>query len=217
MVMDADGGRPARNLYVRGITLVLLLLLLMGTPFVLGAWYAPFHRIQDIIPENLNLKRQNSELSRQLADIDTMNSLKDEQIESLQQQIDKRDSEIRDLSQQVRMFNSILDERKGKGIQVMSHQAKMLNLNSIEWQALFVKGGTYPRYLVGSYKIFALDDSGKHIELLDKAMKYRFETHVMVKQKIEWKEDWIPTKLELIIYNNRKKEVLKQVIQVQGT
>jgi len=143
--------------------------------------------------------------------------LKDEQIESLQQQIDKRDTEIRDLSQQVRMFNSILDERKGKGIQVMSHQANMLNQNRIEWQALFVKGGTYPRYLVGSYKIFALDDSDKSLELLSKAMKYRFETHVMVKQKIEWKEDWIPTKLELIIYNNRKKEVLKQVIQVQGT
>ncbi|MCF6207764.1 MAG: hypothetical protein L3J61_00030 [Ghiorsea sp.] len=216
VLMDAHGGRPARNFYVRSISVFLFLLLLTSIPFALGAWYAPFHSIQDIIPENIQLKRQNQELQRSLADAYTLNTLKDEQLESLQEQIGVQEREVLALSKELLMFNSILEGRKGKGVQIVTHKAHWSPNHFIAWQVLVVKGGSYPRYLAGSYKVFAIDDAGNRLALGDKSMRYRFESHAVLTQKFEWNDSWKPTKLELIIYNSRKKEVLKQVIQIQG-
>ena len=215
VVMDAHGGKPARNFYVRSITVLLVLALLMGVPFVLGAWFAPFHSIQEMIPENLKLKRQNLELQRKLADANTLNALKDEQLDGLQEQIGVQEREVLELTKELHMFKSILEERKGKGIQILAHKASWQG-NHLLWQALFVKGGSYPRYLTGTYQIFALDEQEHRQALFDDAERYRFESHAMLDKKIEWHEAWKPTKLELVIYNYRKKEVLKQVIPVQG-
>ena len=161
-------------------------------------------------------KRQNSEILRNLADVQTMNDVKDEQLDSLKEQLNTQESEIQDLTKQLHMFNSILDERKGKGIQIIANQANWLAGHVIEWQSLFVKGGTYPRYLIGSYKLFALDDEGNRLDLNKKKMSYRFESHGNFNHKFEWRESWRPTRLELIIYNSRKKEVLKQMTPIQG-
>jgi len=216
IVMDAHGGRPARNFYLRTFTLVTFLLLLAAVPFVLGAYYAPFHSIQEIIPENLKLKRMNAEMKRELADANTLNALKDEQINSLQEQLSIQERNTLDLSKQLHMFNSILDERKGKGIQVLKNQASWVSDKVIEWQALFVKGGSYPRYLKGSYEVFALAKDGQRLVLTESKEKYQFESHAFFKQKFDWQEDWQVVQLELIVYNSRNKEVLKQTIQMQG-
>ena len=216
IVMDAQGGRPARNFYVRTFTLVTFLLLLAFVPFGLGAYYAPFHSIQEIIPENLKLKRKNAEMKRELADANTLNALKDEQINSLKDQLSIQERNTLDLSKQLHMFNSILDERKGKGIQVLKNQASWIADKAIEWQALFVKGGSYPRYLKGSYEVFAQTEDGHRMALTDSKVKYNFESHAFFKQKFEWDEDWKVKQLELIVYNSRNKEVLKQTIQMQG-
>ncbi len=216
VVMDAHGGKPARNFYVRSITVLLFLALLMVVPFALGAWFAPFHSIKEMIPENLKLKRQNQELQRKLADANTVNALKDEQLDSLQEQIGVQEREVLGLTKELQMFKSILEERKGKGIQILAHKADWQGDGLLLWQALFVKGGSYPRYLTGTYQIFALDEQGHRQALFDDAERYRFESHAVLDKKIEWKEMWKPTKLELVIYNYRKKEVLKQAIPIQG-
>lgn len=216
VLMDAYGGKPARNFYVRSITILLLLIFLTGVPFVLGAWYAPFHSIQEMIPENLKLKRQNQDLQRKLADASTLNELKDEQLESLQEQIATQEQEVQGFTKELHMFKSILEERKGKGIQIIAHKVRWQGDKLLLWQALFVKGGSYPRYLTGTYKIFAFDEQGHRQALFTDAERYRFESHAILDKKFEWQETWKPTKLELIIYNYRKKEVLKQTIPIQG-
>lgn len=216
VVMDAHGGRPARNFYVRTISLLLFLVLLMGVPFALGAWFAPFHSVREVIPENLKLKRQNQDLQRKLADAKTLKQLENEQLESLQEQISIQEQGMLGLTKELHMFKSILTERKGKGIQILAHKASWKGGNVFLWQALFVKGGSYPRYLRGTYKIFAFDEQGHRQALFEDAYHYRFESHAVLDKKIEWKEAWKPTKLELIIYNYRKKEVLKQTIPIQG-
>lgn len=217
IVMDVNGGRPARNFYLRTVTLVVFLLLLAGIPFALGAYYAPLHSIQEIIPENLKLKRENKEVLRNLADAKTLNGLKDEQLESLKEQIAAQERESLELTKQLQMFKSILDERKGKGIQIVTNKANWVAGNTIEWQSLFVKGGTYPRYLAGSYKLFANDAEGNKVDLNEEKMSYRFESHAVFSQSFEWEQTWQPVELELVIYNSRHKEVLKQTIQIQGS
>lgn len=214
--MDAQGGRPARNFYLRIVTLAISLVLLVSIPFAFGAWYAPFHSVQEIIPENLKLKRQNKEIQRNLADANTLNELKEEQLDSLKEQLASQEKKALDLTKELNMFKSILDVRKGKGIQLIKNQAEWVAANSLEWQSLFVKGGSYPRYLKGSYNLFALDTEGNRLGLNDKAFTYRFESHTIVKERFEWKEAWRPTQVELVIYNSRRREVLKQTIQIQG-
>jgi len=216
IVMDARGGRPARNFYIRLVTIVICLLLLVATPFVLGSWYAPFHSIQKIIPENLKLKRQNLNMARKLADAETLNDLKDEQLLSLQEQMSEQESRILVVTKELHMFKSILDKRKGTGVHLLNHQADWVAGSSVAWQALLVKGGSFPRFLTGSYKLFATDEEGHRVGLKHKKMTYRFESHVLLKQQFVWKEAWMPMQLELIVYNSRKKEVLKKIIHIEG-
>ena len=214
--MDAHGGRPARNFYIRPFTAVLLMALMIVLPFIIGAWYAPFHSVQEIIPENLKLKRQNDELSRNIADLETLGKVKDEQVESLKEQILAQENSVIELTKELHMFRTILGERKAKGIQLLRNGASWVSGNMIDWQALFVKGGSFPRYLTGYYQIFALDVDKKRHSLSDDKIRYRFETHAFMKKSFEWKEEWLPTELELVIFDSRGKEVLKQTMQIEG-
>ena len=216
VIMDAQSSGPARNFNVRYLTLLIGFVLLTGGAFVLGAWYAPFHQVQQIIPENIKLKRQNAALQREIADARTLNDLKDEQLTSLKEQIALQESEIVNVTKQLHMYKSILDERKGKGIHVLESAAEFTPEQTIRWKSLFVKGGSYPRYLKGIYQIFALDEQGNRVELSRKAMRYRIESHMFMQQVFDWQEAWRPSKLELVVYNSRQKEVLRKVIPVRA-
>lgn len=214
--MDAQSGRPAKNFYVRTITLVILLLIIIIVPLGLGAWYAPFHSVQQMIPENLQLKRENEEMARKLADMATLNTVKDEQLESMRELLHVQETKVVELNNQLRMFTSILDERKGTGIQVLHTSAHWTPTKQIDWQALFVKGGSYPRILQGSYKLFALDEADNKLDINAEKMLYKFESHGFMQRKFDWQEAWLPTELELIIYDYRGKEVMKKIINIQG-
>ena len=215
VIMDAQSSGPAKTFTARYLTLLLLLVIVAGVPCVLGAWYAPFHQVQKIIPENMKLKRQNIALQRQVADAQTLNDLKDEQLTSLKEQIALQEAEIVNINNQLHMYKSILDQRKGTGIHVLESKAIWENAN-IFWKALFVKGGSYPRYLVGRYKLFALDEQGNKIDLNQEIMRYRIESHIFLQKTFEWTKPWQPTKLELVVYNSRLKEVLRKIIPIQG-
>jgi len=215
VIMDAQSSGPARNFNVRYLTLLIGFVLLTGGAFAFGAWYAPFHQVQQIIPENIKLKRQNMELQHKVADTKTLNDLKDEQLSSLKEQISLQESEIVNVTKQLHMYKSILDERKGTGIHVLESVAQLTPEHNIEWKSLFVKGGSYPRYLKGRYKIFALDEQGNRVDLNDEVMRYRIESHIFMQRSFDWKETWKPSKLELVIYNSRQKEVLRKMIPVQ--
>jgi hypothetical protein len=215
VIMDAQSSGPARNLTVRYITLLLLFLLLTAGSFAVGAWYAPFHQVQQVIPENIKLKRQNAALQHIIEDVQTTNNLKEEQLASLKEQIDLQESEIMNVTKQLHMYQSILDERKGTGIHILESSAKLTSEHKIEWKSLFVKGGSYPRYLKGRYKMYALDEQGNRVDLNTEIMRYKIESHIFVQRTFDWKENWKPAKLELVIYNSRLKEVLRKMISVQ--
>ena len=145
-----------------------------------------------------------------------MNHVKDEQLEGLKEHIETQARASLDLTKELHMLKSILDQRKGKGIQVLENKANRLVGNAIEWQVLFVKGGSFPRFLSGTYQVYAIDAAGERISLSEKKMKYRFESHALIKQKFEWHEEWLPIQLELVVYNSRGKEALKEMIKIEG-
>jgi len=215
VIMDAQSSGPARNFRVRYFTLMVLFLLLTLLPFALGSWYAPFHEVQQIIPENIKLKRQNLALQRKVADVATLNDLKDEQMSSLKEQIALQESEIVNVTKQLHMYKSILDERKGKGIHILEDKVIWESENKLAWQALFVKGGSYPRYLSGKFQLIAKDDKGHEKSLNAVGEKYKIESHVFLKKSFGWQESWIPNKVELVVFNSRRKEVLRKVLPIK--
>ncbi len=216
LMMDARSGRPAKNFYVRFITIAIFLLTLILVPLGLGAWYAPFHHVQEIIPQNLQLKRENEDLLRKLGDVSTLNNVKDEQLESMRDQLAAQELKISDLTAQLRTFKSILDERKGTGIQVLNTLAVWTPDRKIDWRSLFVKGGSFPRYLQGSYQISALGEAGERADLSEIKMPYKFESHVFLQRKFDWVEAWQPVELEMVVFDYRGKEVLRKTVKVQG-
>ena len=215
VIMDAQSSGPARNFSARYITLFLISLLVIIGVFLFGAWYAPFYNFQKIIPENIKLKRQTLEMQRELADMKTVNDLKDEQLNSLKEQLGLQETEIVNVSKQLHMYKSILDERKGTGIHILESNAQFSD-NKIAWSSLFVKGGSYPRYLKGKYELFALGNQGNRVSLTKEKLRYKIESHIFLRRTFDWQQAWQPTKLELVIYNSRLKEVLRKIILIEG-
>ena len=215
VVMDAQSSGPARNFNARYLTLLFAFLAVTFGSFVIGAWYAPFHDVKKVIPENIQLKRQVTEIQYKLADAITLNDLKDEQLSSLKGQLSLQETEIVNVNKQLHMYKSILDERKGTGIHVLESKAEFSN-QKVVWSSLFVKGGSYPRYLKGKYEIFALDSDGNRVALTKEKLRYKIESHIFIQQSFGWGEAWQPSKLELVIYNSRRKEVLRKIIPIQG-
>jgi len=154
-------------------------------------------------------------MQRKIADTFTLNDLKDEQLNSLKEQISLQENEIVNITKQLHMFKSILDERKGTGIHVLESKVTW-DKRKISWSSLFVKGGSFPRYLTGQYKLFALDDEGNKVDLNEEGMSYRIESHIFLQSTFDWRESWEPSKLELVIYNSRRKEVLRKIIPIEG-
>jgi len=215
VIMDAQSSGPARNFSARYLTLLVLFLVVTVGSFVFGSWYAPFQDMQSVIPENMQLKRQNVDLQHQVADVQTLNDLKDEQLSSLKEQISLQETEIVNINNQLHMYKSILDQRKGTGVHVLESSATW-NKKNIHWKALFVKGGSYPRYLKGKYEILVSDGGDKRVALTREKLRYKIESHIFMQQKFDWKESWQPVKLELVVYNSRSKEVLRKIIPIEG-
>ncbi|MDQ7004004.1 MAG: hypothetical protein Q9N67_03385 [Ghiorsea sp.] len=215
VIMDAQSSGPAKDFRTRYITLLLLFLSVVAGSFAVGVWYEPVQKVQSMVPENMHLKRQSIDLQHQIADVQTLNSLKDAQLNSLKEQITLQETEIVNINNQLHMYKSILDQRKKKGLHMLESKASWVS-QRISWSALFVKGGNYPRYLVGRYKLFALDDHGNKIDLNQEVMRYRIESHSFLQNTFAWEESWQPSQLEVIVYNSRLKEVFRKVITIQG-
>lgn len=220
MLLDSHGGKQTRNLKIRPISIILFILGSCLITFILGSRLPASDSTQSLIPQHIQLQHQYDQLHSELAEANALNDLKEQQLESMKQELLAQQSSSNELIQRLRMFESILEARKANGLQLLSAKAKWADGESIQYTLTLVKGGNYPRYRSGHIQMTAQSPEAETVEIeLDNQktkLPFRVETHTFLRGSAKWEHDWHPDKILLTIFNHRGKELLQAEILLEG-
>ncbi len=216
MVIESNG-RPAKSVYIRPFLLIMVPLVSM----VLGAWlilvYMPPQQHESLQPLLFKLEQQFKETRRMLSASEAENAIKKAQIASLNSIIQQQEGRIEGLQQKIRVFDSVLQARKGARIQVLQASIHIDTPHELRYHITLVKGGNYPRHLQGSLAFSYRDAQGSTHLLQFKGGKqrlpYRMETHTFL-QGAMYTTGLTPIPahpaIELIVYNHKGKELMRK-------
>ncbi len=220
MLLDSHGGKQTRNIKIRPVSIILFILALFLIAFVLGSRLVPGNSAQSLIPQHIQLQQQYAQLHSELAEANALNDLKEQQLESMKQELLTQQSNNSELIKRLRMFESILEARKANGLQLLSATAKWTDRESIQYNLTLVKGGNYPRYLSGHVQISAQSPEIEPVEIKLENQKtklpFRIETHTFLRGLAKWEQDWHPDKILVVVFNHRGKELLRTEIALEG-
>jgi hypothetical protein len=220
ILLDAQSGKPARNLRLRPISFILIFLLIAGSFTLLGTQLNRPDDKHSLLPQHLQLQRQHEQLLERLAEANANNELKDQQLGTLQQEMAMQQQRASEPSQRLRMLESILEARKATGIQLLEASASWIENSAIRYNFTLVKGGNYPRWVSGSIMLTAQSPEGEKVTLqLNKQvtrLPFRIETHTFLRGLAEWDYDWFPEKLQATVFNYKGKELLQIELSIEG-
>jgi len=220
MIIDAQSGKPARNIRLRPISFILAILLTVGSSTLLGMQFNRSDSNRSLLPQHLQLQRQHEQLLEKIAEANANNELKDQQLETLQQEMAAQQENLSVLSQRLHMLESILEARKNSGIQLLEASASWIESDSIRYSFTLVKGGSYPRHVSGSIALIAHGPEGEKVTLqLNKQLTklpFRMETHTFLRGLAQWDFDWLPEKLQATVFNHQGKELLQMEFPIKG-
>ena len=220
MIVDAQSGKPARNLAVRPISLIVAFLITVVASALLGTQLNHSGKERSLLPQYLQLQRLHEQQLEKLSEANANLELKDQQLDTLQKEMSDQQEHLSGLSKRLRMLESILEARKTTGVQLLEAGASWVDNSSIRYQFTLVKGGSYPRWASGSLALFAQSPDGEKVTLeLEKQLlklPFRMETHTFMRGLAQWNHDWFPEKLQAIIYNHKGKELLQMELPIEG-
>lgn len=219
LFIDGQSGRPARNLHIRPASAIATTAVLLAGFFVLGIYFAPLNSMRSIIPQHVQLQRQYDDLRNQLAEAEALSSMKDQQIDAFEEQVKEYTDEIQVLQQRLRMFESILEARKGNGVQMLQGKASMTD-NQIRYSLILVKGGNYPRRVSGHCMFMVQSPEGESISIkIDEStdqLPYRMESHNFLDGVLAWDKPWQPDILEIVLFDYKGREISRSNISIEG-
>lgn len=220
MLLDSHGGKQTRNLKIRPISVILLLLGIFLTAFFLGSRFTPGSNVPSLVPQHIQLQRQHDQLRSQQAELKALNDLKEQQLESMRQDLLTQRSDNHELHQRLRMFESILEARKANGLQLLNADATWTDKKNFQYHLTLVKGGNYPRYLSGHVQMSAQSPAAETVEIELENQKselpFRIETHTFLRGSAKWEHEWKPDKIRLTVFDHRGKELLQTEITLEG-
>ncbi|MES0370723.1 MAG: hypothetical protein ABUK11_00455 [Mariprofundaceae bacterium] len=220
MLLDSQSGKPARNIKVSFMSIVLIFLGIIAAIFFMGTQSVSTNSTQSLIPQHVQLQRQYDQLHSGLAEANALNDLKERQLESLKQELFAQQEHNSELSNRLRMFESILEARKATGVKLLNAEATWIGKDSIHYNLTLVKGGSYPRRISGSISLTAISPEAEIIEIsLGKQksrLPFRIETHTFLRGSADWEYDWHPDKLLAVVFDRKGKELLQMEIAVKG-
>lgn len=220
MIIDHHAGRPTRHLMVRPAMLMLTVLLLAGAGFAGGLYYAP-PKDPDLMPQYLQLQRENAKLQTELASREASIAIKDAQIAQYDKDGKAMRAKIKAQGDRLDTFDTIIEAMKQDGIHLVHSQALWPNAQTLSYHFIVVKGGNYPRSVAGYFKCYVTDPaSGKYIALPwhngQEKLPYQVVNDTFVDGQMDWKQAWKPASLLLVRYDPADREKGRYTIAVQG-
>jgi hypothetical protein len=222
ILLDSHGGKPAKSLNVRIIVVFLVCLGVILATYIAGLNSSvSTGGVRSLIPQHMQLQRQHDQLANELAEAKALIEMKERQLESTRDELSAQQESNNELSQRLRMFESILEARKGSGLQMLNSEAVWDGKSSIRYNLTLVKGGNYPRNISGYITLTAQSPESETIEIMltkeETRLPFRVETHTFLRGLVDWEHEWYPDKVVVTAFDNRGKELLQTEILVEGT
>jgi len=220
MIIDHHDGRPARHIMVRPAMLILTVAMVAGAGFAGGFYYAP-PKDPDLMPQYLQLQRENAKLQTELANREASIAIKDAQIAQYDKDGKAMRAKLKTQGDRIAIFDSIIEAMKQDGIHLVHSQAVWPNAQTLSYHFIVVKGGNYPRSVTGYFKCYVTDPaSGKYIALPwhngQEKLPYRVVNDTFVDGQMDWTQTWKPDSLLLVRYDPLNREKGRYTIAVQG-
>ena len=187
--------------------LLVTLVVLATTAVAIGLL---FHsgEASDIKQQVIILQGKQVELSGNLAKTEALLSMRNTQIKSMQQQLQRDQEDMQRMQQRLDLFDQVLAERKVAGIHFLRASATWQDDHSIAYQLILVKGNNYPRWIKGHLAFSALDSEG-HTTLLTPAKKAKTGFNIEMTEQtfiegvLSWHQPWQPQTLRMTLINHR--------------
>ncbi|MDQ6973917.1 MAG: hypothetical protein Q9M10_03455 [Mariprofundaceae bacterium] len=225
MVVEAGNGRPAKNIHIRPITILIIptISLLIGMMFKFNDHDTPSTQKNNGIEVSLHkLQNQFFSVRTELLASQATTALKEAQIDALKDMLQQQQEDISRLQQRIQVFNSILQARKGQHVQIIQASLQSLSPHRLFFHVTLVKGGNYPRHIQGRLQFIYHDAHGSSYPLYFKNGKeklpYQMETHTFVQGEIH-AAGLTPLPqhphIDLVLYNKKGTEIMRQACKFE--
>jgi hypothetical protein len=215
ILTHAQSSLPVRHVNIRPLTLILLLCMLLAGSFFAGSFFAASrpsrsqNQTQPAAPEQK--KQEQARIKNALVKSEALLSMREQQIESMQQDMKKNQQLISSMHESMKMFETILAARKIPGVHLLQASAHWQADQSIAYRFVLVKGENYPRLVTGSVQFSVRTPENKVLYLNDKdgekSLQYSMKTHVFLQGDIAWAKDWRPERLKITLFNQQGKQL----------
>jgi len=217
MIMDSASVKAAKNWRVRLITVLLIPIIFTLLGLTLGHFYLSGSQVSNILPQYVQLQRQYKLLRDKLATSQANNDIKNARIESLESANQQQQHNTSLLKERVTNFESILDARKMRGVQILQAKLHASKKDVISFYVSLVKGGNYPRHVRGNIQFIAKDKMGENIifnfENGRNTLPYDMETHTLLHGNISVPNATVldtQSPITLILRNHKGKELSRK-------
>jgi len=220
--MDMRGQQSTRRLLVRPGNWFLALIALIAAMYIAG-WFGGryldgYHEQPDA---NLVLHNQIADLRAKLAEAETTLQLRENEMQSVKTELEEKRAGIQSLQEQVDLYENVMEAgNKTRGVRILQADIEWSDKQTINYNILLVRGGTYRWGAIGHIQVTASDDTGHTLLLqLDKdgeKLPYRLETHTFLRGSIAWLHDWQPQRLVIDCLDSRGKTIDTKEIDLNG-
>jgi hypothetical protein len=151
---------------------------------------------------------EQSDVRVKFAETEALLSLRDAQIESMQQQLQQDRLDMQHMQQRLDLFDQVLAERKVAGIHFLRPAAIWKDKHTIAYQLILVKGKNYPRWIIGHLAFTMNDAKGNSIALpvtknKNSGDKIEMTTQSFIEGELPWQESWRPNMLTITLINHK--------------
>lgn len=155
-----------------------------------------------------SLQQEHLRLNAKLAETEALLSLRDVQIQSMQQQLQQDRQDMQQMQQRLDLFDQVLAERKVAGVHFLRPSATWKDKHTIAYQLILVKGKNYPRWIIGHLAFTVTDAKGRPIALpttkkTNNGNKIEMTTQTFIEGALAWSKSWRPKTLNITLIDHK--------------
>ncbi|OIO70029.1 MAG: hypothetical protein CO186_02450 [Zetaproteobacteria bacterium CG_4_9_14_3_um_filter_49_83] len=219
IIADELQASTSKHLLIRPFLPLLLLIVIGGMGVMLGLMFQqPQSAIESTIinmPGNPNLDRLQSQLAEARADLD----IKTHQVVELNVIMQEQQKNLALLQSEKHQLEGILLMRKKKGLNILDASLQKETPEKFSFSTILVKGGSYPRHVVGSIQFISMNKQGNPLALKfedgSDRLSYRVESHTFLHGTLLWPQakseaaQYI-TKIYAVLIDSEDREIARK-------
>jgi len=220
--MDAHGQQSTRRLLLRPGAWLLALIALLAVMHIVG-WYGGLYLNGHNPKQNgdLMLHNQITDLRAKLAESEATLQLRENEMQGIKAELEEKRMGMQSLQEQVNLYENVMEAgNKARGVRILRSDVAWKDSQTLSYDILLVRGGTYRWGAKGHIQATASDDEGHSLILRlgkdGEKLPYRLETHTFLRGSIAWPHDWRPQRLEIDCLDSHGKVIDSKEIALNG-